>query len=346
MGWSCSPAGCRSRTSRAGRTARRRSSMWTSCRTRPARRCCATTACGARTRSCKAAARDFGGHPLALGLLASFLTETQNGDVRRRDHIRAFFADPDNPRHDHARRVMESYEKEWLTGQPVAARDHAHGRPVRPAGERRLPARRCARRRRSTGSPTRSSASTMAHGTARSRACARCGCWRRPTRRRPTRSTPIRWCASGSASGCRQTNEAAWKAAHGRLYEHLRDTTKEGDDADARRPRAALPGHRPRLPRRPPPGGARRNLRRPHLLGGDPDGELEFYAERKLGALGSDLAAISWFFDKPYETPVERYLSGQSGCLRRRNLPCARRGGSPRRCRRHHQVNAALLEQD
>ena len=24
------------------------------------------------------------------------------------------------------------------------------------------------------------------------------------------------------------TNEAAWKAAHGRLYEHLRDTTKEG----------------------------------------------------------------------------------------------------------------------
>ena len=26
----------------------------------------------------------------------------------------------------------------------------------------------------------------------------------------------------------RRTNEAAWKAAHGRLYEHLRDTTKEG----------------------------------------------------------------------------------------------------------------------
>ena len=26
----------------------------------------------------------------------------------------------------------------------------------------------------------------------------------------------------------RQANESAWKAAHGRLYEHLRDTTKEG----------------------------------------------------------------------------------------------------------------------
>ena len=47
-----------------------------------------------------AAAHDFGGHPLALGLLASFLKETQTGDVRRRDHIRGLLADPENPRHD------------------------------------------------------------------------------------------------------------------------------------------------------------------------------------------------------------------------------------------------------
>jgi hypothetical protein len=62
----------------------------------------------------KVAARDFGGHALALGLLASFIKETQAGDVRRRDHIRVYLADKNNPRHDHARRVMESYEKEWL----------------------------------------------------------------------------------------------------------------------------------------------------------------------------------------------------------------------------------------
>jgi hypothetical protein len=67
----------------------------------------------------RAATRDFGGHPLALGLLASFLKETQTGDVRRRDHIRQFFADVENPRHDHAKRVMESYEREWLVGQPT-----------------------------------------------------------------------------------------------------------------------------------------------------------------------------------------------------------------------------------
>src|SRR5262245_45830693 len=82
----------------------------------------------------KAAAHDFGGHALALGLLAGFLKETQLGDVRRRDHIREFLADPDNPRHDHARRVMESYEQEWLAGQPVLlAAMHMVGLFDRPA---------------------------------------------------------------------------------------------------------------------------------------------------------------------------------------------------------------------
>ena len=45
----------------------------------------------------KAAAHDFGRHPLALTLLASLIKETQNGDVRRRNHIRGLLADADNP---------------------------------------------------------------------------------------------------------------------------------------------------------------------------------------------------------------------------------------------------------
>ena len=60
-----------------------------------------------------------------MQLLAGLLDETRNGDVRRRDEIRAFLADPDNPRHDHARRVLESYEKEWLAGTARIAGDHA-----------------------------------------------------------------------------------------------------------------------------------------------------------------------------------------------------------------------------
>ena len=43
-------------------------------------------------RDLRAASRDFGGHPLALTLLASLIKETQNGDVRRRDHIRGLYS--------------------------------------------------------------------------------------------------------------------------------------------------------------------------------------------------------------------------------------------------------------
>jgi hypothetical protein len=62
-------------------------------------------------RELRAASREFGGHPLALALLASLLKETQYGDARRRDHVSALIGDPENPGHAHARRVMESYEK-------------------------------------------------------------------------------------------------------------------------------------------------------------------------------------------------------------------------------------------
>ena len=151
-------------------------------------------------RELAAAARDFGGHPLALGLLASFLTETQKGDVRRRDHVRAFFADRENPRHDHARRVMESYEKEWLTGQPVAhAIMHMVGLFDRPASGDCL---RALRKAPAIDGLTDAIVALDEGAWQRAvRACARCGCSRRWTLRRPTRSMPIRWCASGSASG-------------------------------------------------------------------------------------------------------------------------------------------------
>ena len=64
----------------------------------------------------RAASREFGGHPLALTLLASLIKETQNGDARRRDHIR-LLGDDDDPLHGHARRVMEFMKR---NGSPVS----------------------------------------------------------------------------------------------------------------------------------------------------------------------------------------------------------------------------------
>ena len=139
----------------------------------------------------RAASRDFGGHPLALTLLASLIKETQNGDVRRRDHIRGLLADADNPRHDQARRVMESYEKEWLADQPVLlAILHCVGLFDRPASGDCLKALRakpaipwpdrCARRpqRRAMAARCRALARSAAAGAGRS---VRPGSARRPS---------------------------------------------------------------------------------------------------------------------------------------------------------------------
>jgi hypothetical protein len=172
----------------------------------------------------KTASREFGGHPLALGLLASFLKETQTGDVRRRDHIRALLADPENPGHDHAVRVMESYETEWLAGQPAL---HAIMRVVglfdRPANGDCLKALR---------------AKPAIEGLTDAIVKLDDGAWRRAVERlREVRLlSPLDPKAPDALDAhplarewfgarLKQTNEAAWKAAHGRLYEHLRDTT-------------------------------------------------------------------------------------------------------------------------
>src|SRR5208282_3000347 len=70
-------------------------------------------------RELREASRNLGGHPLALTLLASSLKRKQNSDARLRDHIRGLFADTEGPLRDQARRVMASYEREWLAGEPI-----------------------------------------------------------------------------------------------------------------------------------------------------------------------------------------------------------------------------------
>lgn len=250
----------------------------------------------------RAAAREFGGHPLALVLLASLLKETQNGDARRRDHIRGLLADPDNPGHDHARRVMESHEKEWLAGQPVQlAILHSVGLFDRPASGDCLEALR-------SEPPIPGLTDALVNLSNEQ--------WRRAV----ARLVEVRLLAPADPSDpealdahplvrewfgerLRATHEVAWKAAHSRLYDHLRETTREGHAptlADlaplyhaivhgcraGRHQEALVDVYRNRI--------CRRAL----------DGEVEFYSKFRLGAFASDLSAIAWFFDVPYEVPA------------------------------------------
>jgi hypothetical protein len=249
----------------------------------------------------RAASHEFGGHPLALTLLASLIKETENGDVRRRDHIRGLLADTDNPRHDQARRVMESYEKEWLADQPILlAVLHCVGLFDRPASGGCLKALRA--------EPAIPGLTDALVGMSDER-------WRRAI----ARLREVRLLAPVDPSDpevldahplvrewfgdrLKQTNEAAWEEAHGRLYDHLCDTTHEGETptlADLAPLYHAI-AHGCRAGRYQE---ALDEVYADRICRRFPDGELESYSFRKLGATGSNLAAISWFFDKAYATP-------------------------------------------
>ena len=123
--------------------------------------------------------------------------------MRRRDHVRALLADADDPRHDQARRVMESYEREWLAGQPVLlAILHCVGLFDRPASGDCLKALRA-----KPAIPGLTDELVNLDDEQWRRSVARLRevrLSRRPTRPIPKRSTPIRWCANGSANGSRR----------------------------------------------------------------------------------------------------------------------------------------------
>ena len=206
-------------------------------------------------RELRAASHDFGGHPLALTLLASLLKETQNGDVRRRDHIRGLIADADNPRHDQARRVMESYEKEWLADQPVLlAILHCVGLFDRPASGDCLEALR---------------AKPAIAGLTDALVDLSDEQWRRNVERlrevrllaprRPIRSGSARRPPSGARMVRRPAQGDERSGVEGGAQPALRASARHDarrPNADAGRSRAALPRHCPRLPRRAAPGGA------------------------------------------------------------------------------------------
>src|SRR5262249_33657362 len=100
-----------------------------------------------------------------------------------------------------------------------------------------------------------------------------------------------------------RTNPEAWRAAHGRLYEHLRDTTREGKTPTLE-DLAPLYQAIPHGCRAGCHQEAREQIYRDRICRREANGDIEFYSLYKLGAAGSDLAAICWFFEKPYETPV------------------------------------------
>jgi len=270
----------------------------------------------------RAAAQAFGGHPLALALLASFLKETQCGDARRRDRIRELLDDPESPSRDHVRRIMESFERDWLANQPVQlAIMYMVGLFDRPASGDCMRALREKPRIPGLTDPVVDLDE---------------GAWQRAAARlRDARLLAPADPAAPNALDAHplvrewfghrltRTNPQAWGAAHGRLFEHLRDMTWEGKTPtlESLAPLYQAIAHGSCADRR---RETLRNIYVDRICRRRADGRIEFYSSKKLGAVGADLAAISWFFEKPYETafaaltaPDQAFvLSAASVCLR------------------------------
>jgi hypothetical protein len=270
----------------------------------------------------KGAAHSFGGHPLALGLLASFLKETQFGDIRRRDHIRHLFLDVDNPGHDHAKRVMESYEREWLSAQPLLlAIMHMIGLFDRPASGDCLKVL--------LENPVISGFPELISDVSEEG-------WNRAI----SRLRDVRLLSPGDASNSnsldahplvrdwfgdrfRQRHVRGWAVAHGRLYEYLRDTTKEGKTPTLEdlAPLQQAVVHGCSAGRHQE---AWDQVFQNRLVRKLPTGQIENYMRLHLGAAGSVLASVSWFFSKPYQNPSllisprdkSRVLGEAATCLR------------------------------
>jgi len=99
-----------------------------------------------------------------------------------------------------------------------------------------------------------------------------------------------------------RSNPPAWRAAHGRLYEYLRDTTHEGRSSSLQQlePLYEAIGHGCCAGRHQEAFDDvyARRVSRTYA-----PGQPKYYSQNNLGAYDSDLAAFTWFFDKPYSRP-------------------------------------------
>lgn len=251
-------------------------------------------------RELREAAHDFGGHALALTLLSGFLVRRQGGDVRRRDRIGPLVATSGSEMdriHGHAIRVMKSMDEEWLAQAPVhAAVMRVVGLFDRPVSAELLKALH--------GKPEIGGLEVwqVADETARADAIhelREAGLLLPQDLATPGALDAHPLAREWFGEQFHSENDAAWKAAHGRIYEHLRDTTDEGE----------MPSTKALEPLfQAIPHGCKAGLQQEALSSiyinricrRDADGKLVFHASQQLGAIGPSLAALAWFFDRPY----------------------------------------------
>ncbi len=233
----------------------------------------------------RAAAKEYEGHSLALTLLGTYIRKTQSSDIRKREDIPPL---EDKPAH----RMMAIYER-WFAGKPELAILRMLGLFDRPAPEDEIAALRAA--------PVVMGLTDALDGLPK-----------RAWNKAVTALRDVGLLADGAETEeaerldahplvreyfgeqLRREQTEAWREGHRRLYEHLKakakplpDTVEEMAPLYTAVVHGCLAGKN---------AEAREEIYRDRIQRGD-----KFYNSLKLGALGSEVAILSAFFDPPWE---------------------------------------------
>jgi tetratricopeptide (TPR) repeat protein len=259
------------------------------------------------------AAREMKGHALALTLLGSFVHRAYKGDIRRRKEIKSLTGDA-KQRGAHAKRVMEAYAR-WFGDGPEIAVLQLLGLFDRPADKGCIQALRA--------EPAIPGLTDKLVGMSEVD-------WNETlsSLRDAHMLTEVSEGEPGSIDahplvrehfGARLREEAleAWKAGHGRLFEHLQKVAPElPEDTVAMAPLYSAVVHGCHAERRQE---ALDDVLLKRVYRSE-----EFFNTRKLGAFGAQLGMTAAFFDPPWTrlapgltAPWEAFVLSEAGFVLR-----------------------------
>jgi tetratricopeptide (TPR) repeat protein len=238
------------------------------------------------------ASREFGGHPLALTLLGSYLNDIYRGDISRRTEVSGLEGDVRFG--GQAQKVLASYEK-WFGEGPELAVLNMIGLFDRPASEHEIAVLRAAPVIQGLTEPIQGLDESGWQRVLSKLRRAQLLAPRSPNQPGMLDTHPL--VREHFAQRFRSLCPDAWREGHNRLYEHLKSTTKEFPDTiEEMAPLYAAVAH----------GCAAgryhevlnevywRRIRR----------ESKAYNLKQLGTFSADLAALTGFFDRPWMQPV------------------------------------------
>ena len=254
------------------------------------------------------ASREFGNHALTLSLLGTFLKDIHEGDVRRRREVHILEEDADET--GHARRVIASYAEALGKSELEVLRLLGlFDRPASPAAVKALRAEPAIPDLTETVGPKQE---------ARFRkAVARLRRARLLLEEGGDELDAHPLVRVYFQEDLQSHRPEAWRAGNLRLYEHLQKEAPDlPDTLEQMEPlfTAVIHGCRAGCQQE-----AYREVYRRRIQRGD-----EFYNLHQLGAFGSDLSALSGFFDRPWDQPLASFDTGKQGFVLHMAAVCLR----------------------